>query len=497
MHLTGFLSGLMAVNHPLNAPKKLINNVETVVPDFIDGLLLTDSRLRRIGSLQAVAIASHLTSTYTNVRIISGGGSGHEPAHAGFIGEGMLSAAALGNVFASPSVATILAALRVCANPKGILLVVKNYTGDRINFGMAVERARGEGISVRMLIVDDDCALAKEKGITGGRGIAGTVLIHKIVGAAAAKGLSLEEVYSVGAEAVRRLRSMGVALSTCTLPGSARSSRLDGPLMEVGLGIHGEQGREQVEFPETGGARLVASILVSAVAESIMPTDEPVALLLNNLGSTPAIELMIVAKEVLAELSKRDVETVRIFIGPFMTALDMSGVSLSLLPVNAELLALLDAPTSAPHWHPSLLDKSTVSTYQIPYVDRAVLVRGGRQSNTAYEVVRAVCERLVAMEPILTEMDQVCGDGDCGLVLKAGASRILADLASMKETTSDKSVIVDDSATFCSLLADSISSSMGGTSGGLLELMCRAMATHHAALVLPLYFWYAPLIIRF
>lgn len=173
--------------------KKLINSPASVVPDAVEGLLLTDSRLIRVSNLNIVVRRDINESKEKYVSIIAGGGAGHEPAHAGFIGEGMLSGAVIGNVFASPSVSAILAAIRVVSGPKGVLLVVKNYTGDKLNFGMAMEKARQEKINVKMVIVDDDCALPIGKGITGGRGVAGTTFVHKIAGAAAAAGLSLDE----------------------------------------------------------------------------------------------------------------------------------------------------------------------------------------------------------------------------------------------------------------------------------------------------------------
>ena len=247
--------------------KKLINDVASCVNDAVEGLLLTDARLMRVGNLNILVRQDIVEVRDTNVSIISGGGSGHEPAHAGFVGEGMLSAAVLGNVFASPSVSAILAAIRVCGGKKGVLLVVKNYTGDRLNFGMAMEKAKQEGIACQMVIVDDDCALQKGKGITGGRGVAGTVFVHKVfilsyttlayplihysdtkkllmpsvsiiyrlrlnftlrtsplvfqvAGAASAAGLSLEQVHREASDAVHCVGTMGIALSTCTVPGT-------------------------------------------------------------------------------------------------------------------------------------------------------------------------------------------------------------------------------------------------------------------------------------
>ena len=179
------------------------------------------------------------------VTLLSGGGSGHEPAHAGYIGDGMLSGAILGGVFASPSTSSVLAAIRAAAGPKGVLLIVKNYTGDRINFGQAALMAQSEGIAVETVVVADDCALPPGKGITGGRGVAGTVLVHKIAGAAAASGADLAGVAAAARDAAELVKSLGTAMTTCTVPGTAPSNRLDSSTIEIGLGIHGEPGIRQ------------------------------------------------------------------------------------------------------------------------------------------------------------------------------------------------------------------------------------------------------------
>ena len=181
------------------------------------------------------------------VALISGGGSGHEPAHAGFVGRGMLTAAVAGNIYASPSVAAVLAAIRAVAGPRGVLLIVKNYTGDRLNFGLAAELARVDGIHVDVVFVADDCALDADLKSTGRRGVAGTVLVHKLAGGAAEAGASLSEVAAVARATAAHVRTFGVALSTCQVPGRPRATRLDDvDAMEIGLGIHGEPGAVQL-----------------------------------------------------------------------------------------------------------------------------------------------------------------------------------------------------------------------------------------------------------
>ena len=428
----------------------------------------------------------------------------------------MLTAAVCGNVFASPSVSTILAAIRVCGGSKGVLLVVKNYTGDRLNFGMAMEKAKQEGIACMMVIVDDDCALPRGKGITGGRGVAGTVFVHKVAGAAAAAGLPLAEVHAEASAAVACVGSLGVALSTCTVPGAPPSQRLAAARMyEVGMGIHGEPGREQRELPESGAATAVADILVEGILGSpavparleVQPGAE-VALLLNNLGALPAVEMAVVARVVVINLLRRGLRPVRAFVGPYMTALEMAGVSLTVvrLPGPAEtavgaasLLERLDAPTSAPAWTASsVLDVESLgepassaflASRTVPYdpdqyggtansIANQRAIGSGVACPRALAVVRAVCERIIAIEPIITEYDTVCGDGDCGLVMKAGAIRVLADVvddaAAAQQSGADAAVLSDR-------LATAISASMGGTSGALLEIFFRAAATYMAS----------------
>ena len=263
----------------------------------------------------------------------------------------MLSAAVLGNVFASPSVASILAALRVVAGSLGVLMIVKNYTGDRLNFGMAAEIAKQEGIDVKMVIVADDCALPLGKGITGGRGLSGSVYVHKVAGASAATGASLAEVHAAATEATARIGTLGIALTTCSVPGTPASTRLSQPgLIEVGMGIHGEPGREQMQLPETGAADQIAAILVagildppvgetqqtstSAVRRLPFVAGQRVAVMVNNLGALPVIELQIVTRGIMLELARRGLVPVRAHVGPLVTSLEMSGLSLTLFVIE-------------------------------------------------------------------------------------------------------------------------------------------------------------------
>lgn len=495
--------------------KTLINNPDTIVNDAIEGLCLLDSRIKRLGNLNVIVRADILDYKQNHVTLISGGGSGHEPSHAGFVGQGMLSAAVCGNVFASPSVSAILATIRACAGPKGVLLIVKNYTGDRLNFGMALEQARQEGIKVMMAIIADDVALEEGKGITGGRGVAGTLFVHKIAGALAAnkETATLEQVHAAAINAAKNMGTMGIALSTCTLPGAVPSQRLAEPtLIEVGMGIHGEAGREQQTIQTSGAANQVADIMVESIVGGddraprlAVASGEKVAVLLNNLGTMPAIEMLIMARGVMLALKQRNIRVIRCFSGPYMTSLDMNGVSLTVLKLDDHMLELLDTQTLAPAWIPSsdLSTHTSISNARLDMTendDNGVLdpqqilptlksssssqsssesstrVKGGIPCPQGPHIVKAIAEKIISIEAQLTEFDVICGDGDCGIVMKAGAMRLLKDLES-----SDEAILGSDSSILFDFIANSISQSMGGSSGALLEIFFRRCATYMAA----------------
>lgn len=418
-----------------------------------------------------------------------GGGSGHEPAHAGYIGQGMLSGAVLGNVFASPSVNSILAAIRAVAGPKGVLLIVKNYTGDRLNFGIAAEKAKTEGIQTRMVVVDDDIALPPGKGITGGRGIAGTVFAHKIAGALAVRGASLDEIVDIVQAAISNMGTLGIALSTCTIPGStATTERLhEAHSCEIGMGIHGEPGREKRILPASQTASSVATILVEGVLARLpIGGDETAAVMVNNLGSLPALELSIMTKVIVEALIKQGIRVVRLYSGPFMTSLDMIGLSLTLLRVKTNddsILQYLDTVTDAPGWQAG----SHAKDVTIDLSARTHTIQSNSSSsiqtqspdnfsftdNTVVELGKRICEVLINAESQLTAYDNICGDGDCGLVMKKGAEKVLNILNDIEKSgrTSHNTTIL------CNSIADGISEVMGGTSGVLLEILFRSMAS--------------------
>ena len=336
-----------APEHP--AMKKLINAPGAVVPEMLAGLTVAYPNLRKLPGQNVLARADIDPNRHDRVALISGGGSGHEPAHAGYVGRGMLSAAVAGDVFTSPPPDAVLAAIRAVTGPRGCLLIVKNYTGDRLNFGLAAERARAEGLAVEMVLVADDVALADATGHAGRRGLAGTILVHKVAGAAAEAGLSLAEVAAEARAVAAEVRTMGVALAPCTVPAAGEPGfSLGEGEIEMGLGIHGEPGLARVPLAP-------ADTLVDAILGRLVPPREhsagrPVALMVNGLGGTPAMELAIVARRAVETLEGWGLAVERVYLGNFLTALEMAGVSLTLLPVAPERIGRLDSPTSAPAW---------------------------------------------------------------------------------------------------------------------------------------------------
>jgi len=305
--------------------KKLINDVAHVVPDMLHGLTALHAGLTLLDGQNIVLRADAAQAAARGeVALISGGGSGHEPAHGGYVGAGMLSAAVAGEVFTSPSTDAVLAAIRAVAGTGGVLLIVKNYTGDRLNFGLAAEIARAEGIAVEMVVVADDVALAAQGDHAGRRGLAGTVLVHKIAGAAAASGASLADVAQVAREAAAAMGTMGVALSACTVPAAGKPGFALGEReIEWGLGIHGEAGVERGTL--VPAAEVAARLLGQIVEDLRLAPGERVALLVNNLGGTPASELDITAGAALDQLAARGIAVERAWAGTFLSALDMAG----------------------------------------------------------------------------------------------------------------------------------------------------------------------------
>jgi dihydroxyacetone kinase len=450
--------------------KKLINHVDEVVPDMLAGAALGNPGIALLeGYTIALRVDADALRARGDVALISGGGSGHEPAHAGYVGAGMLTAAVAGEVFTSPSVDTVLAAIEAVAGPAGALLIVKNYTGDRLNFGLAAEIARSRGLAVEMVVVADDVALAASGDHAGRRGIAGTVLVHKIAGAAAARGLPLAAVKSAAQGAIDLVGTMGVALSSCTVPAAGRPGfELGAGDIELGLGIHGEPGVERLALAPA--EVLVKRMLDAIIADRGILAGDRVALLVNNLGATPAMEIDIVNGNALRHLAARGIAVERAWRGAFLTALDMAGVSLSLMRVDDASLAALDAPTQAPAWPAAhagcVAAQVAMRKPASPEAGLAATRRG--DVTPVIASLGAIAAALEAAEPELTRLDSLVGDGDLGISLKRGAQAVRVDMPGYP---------ADDIPATLRALSATLRRALGGTSGPLYAIgLLRAAA---------------------
>jgi triose/dihydroxyacetone kinase / FAD-AMP lyase (cyclizing) len=447
--------------------KKFINRPENVVEEMLQGLVVLHPGCTRLPGHKVLIRDDAAQVRQQQVAILSGGGSGHEPAHAGYIGAGMLSAAVAGEVFTSPSSDSVFAAIQAVAGKPGALLVVKNYTGDRLNFGLAAEMARVRGIPVEMLIVDDDVALKGTGQATGARGLAGTVFIHKLVGAAAAEGRSVADVAAVGKAAVDSLATMGVSFSAGTSPAVGRPSfELDEGEMELGLGIHGEPGVKRMQLQPAD--ELTETLLRQILLHGKFGTQKRVAVMINNLGATTAMELAIVGRHAVSFLEREGFVVERIYAGTLLSSLDMAGMSISLLGLNDERLRWIDAATSAPAWpnvlkrvpgKPALQIATDVSAGAISAVGSGARTELGRKTKQAIE---AACRALIAAEGELTEMDRVTGDGDLGASMARAAKAVL-DAAS--------SYPLDDTPATIKALGHLLGRELGGSSGPLYAVL--------------------------
>ncbi|MFD1361645.1 dihydroxyacetone kinase subunit DhaK [Lentibacillus salinarum] len=320
--------------------KKIINDPNQVVQDMVSGMAAAhpDELKQLFGTTVMVKKNAPIAN---KVGIVSGGGSGHEPAHAGYIGKGMIDAAVAGEVFTSPTPDQIFEAIKAVDSGAGVLLVIKNYTGDVLNFDMAAELADAEGIAVDKVVVNDDVAVDER---VSRRGIAGTVFVHKMAGAKAEQGGSLEEVKAAAEKTVQNVRSMGMALSPCTVPAAGKPSfQLDENEMEIGIGIHGESGIERKVMTT---AVDIAKELTDKVLNDFDFSGN-VAVMVNGLGSTPEMELYIVNQKVQSILAEKGITIYKTFVGDYMTSLEMAGCSVTLLKLDDELKQLLDEPSQA------------------------------------------------------------------------------------------------------------------------------------------------------
>jgi len=481
--------------------KHFLNTPESLVLDSLQGLCTLNNQLAIDAPNKVVYIANRHPS---NVALICGGGSGHEPAHAGFVGDGILTAAVCGAVFASPNASQVRRAIDLVQNEEGVVIIVKNYTGDVLNFGLAKEQYAAlhpdKADRAKFVVVGDDVAVGRTQGkIVGRRGLAGTVLVYKIAGALARSGASLEQVYSIAQWVASRIGTIGVSLEHCHVPGTASAkSHLSPSEIEIGMGIHNEPGNRRLS-PVPPLKELIPQLLEHLLSttdpeRSFLPfkgknsvVKDKVVLLVNNLGGTSELELGAIVKEASQALADAGIEVERVLAGTFMTSLNMPGFSLTLLllpspadndpsaPTISKIISLLDEPANAPGWRwssgspPSILAataKGGVAAEEI-----AAHTASFRAADPAafIDAVKRACSSLIAEEPEITRMDNIAGDGDCGLTLKTGASAVLKEIDTGKISGDD---IVGSIITVSRVAEEQ----MGGTSGALYSIFFSGLA---------------------
>ncbi|AKH99528.1 dihydroxyacetone kinase [Hoeflea sp. IMCC20628] len=434
---------------------QFMNNKEDIVTDAVDGVIaVSGGKLARLDGYPHIRVVVRNDWDKSKVALVSGGGSGHEPAHAGFVGEGMLTAAVCGDVFASPSVDAVLAGILAVTGPAGCLLIVKNYTGDRLNFGLAAERAKAFGLDVSMVVVDDDVALPD---LPQARGVAGTLFVHKIAGALAARGVKLGEITRRVEKVIAGTKTIGMSLDTCTVPGSPKESRIPKGMAELGLGIHGEAGVEQIQYSD---ARQAMDAVVAKLGKH-MGDGHHVALL-NNLGGASVLEMAVLANEM---VNSSIAGKLKWIVGPaaMVTSLDMRGFSVSVYPVDAEDLDALSQSTPLSAW-PGISEITPVTVLNLPDGLAPIKPLPSEHAETRAFLTKC-CEILIKSEADLNALDAKSGDGDTGSTL-AGAARALI-------ATMDTLPLADHTQLYRAI-GQELSQTMGGSSGVLLAIFFAA-----------------------
>ncbi|WP_271808845.1 dihydroxyacetone kinase subunit DhaK [Clostridium beijerinckii] len=460
--------------------KKIMNKAENVVMEMCNGIAMAHTELEFVRKYK---VMKKKNINKNKVSLISGGGSGHEPAHAGFIGKGMLDAAVCGDVFASPSQIQIYQAIKATCSEKGTLLIIKNYSGDMMNFKNAAYLASEDGIKVDYIKVDDDIAVQDSLYTVGRRGVAGTVLVHKIAGAAAELGLSLEEVKKIAEKAVSNVRSLGFAFSSCTVPAKGTPTfEIAEDEMEFGVGIHGEPGikREQIATADELAERIINSILKDMKIDGT--NNEEVALLINGFGGTPLQELYLFNNSVTAELAKRNINICRTFVGNYMTSIDMQGASVSLMKLDGQLKELLSEKCDAPSFKVSgpvdaieytALQESDDAENEVTFgaeaSEKFACINNEKINldNMIY-IIDKMSEIIIKNEVPFCELDSHAGDGDFGMSVAKGFKQLKRE---WKQILSEEHKTIGEFLNACSLV---IMEYCGGASGPIWGSAFRA-----------------------
>lgn len=460
--------------------KKIMNEPDQVVKQMCHGMALAYPKL---AFTEKYNFITRKVPKKDKVILISGGGSGHEPAHAGFVGEGMLDAAVCGDVFASPSQIQVYQAIRETRSDKGTLLIIKNYSGDMMNFKNAACLAQEDGIQVDYVRVDDDIAVQDSLYTVGRRGVAGTIFVHKIAGAAAEAGGSLEEVKAVAVKAAGNVKSIGFALTSCTVPAKGTPTfEIGADEMEYGVGIHGEPGirREKQITANALAERMVAQLLEAQGMED--SAEEETAVLVNGLGGTPIQELYILNHSIQDVLAKKKIKTVYTLVGNYMTSIDMAGASVSILKLDEELKKFLFADCSTPALKIDRVPESVVfhklatesKTHDFSYSSRTSsdygVIQGEKITlhNMIY-MIDCMSECIIQNEVLFCELDAHAGDGDFGMSVAKGFRRLKEVWGEILEESADIASFLHA----CSLI---IMEYCGGASGPIWGSAFRAAA---------------------
>ena len=448
--------------------KKIINTPESFVYDMCHGLAKAHPDLEFVEKFK---IVKKKEINPAKVSLISGGGSGHEPAHAGFVGKGMLDCAVCGDVFASPSQVQVYNAIKQVATDKGVLLIVKNYSGDCMNFNNAMNDAiEDDGIKVDAVYVNDDIAVKDSLYTVGRRGVAGTVLVHKCAGAAAEQGKDLPEVKRIANKVIDNVRSFGFAFTSCTVPAAGHPTfDIGDDEMEFGVGIHGEPGRfrEKIDYSSGHFADNLAERIVKDLEEDLgLKAGEEVVLLINGFGGSPLQELYLLNNSVSNVLEKDGVKIHRTIVGNYMTSIDMAGASITVLRVDAELKALIDAPVNTPAltWGAAMSEQAEAALEAIKAIGKALNIapveekkavakkvgvaaeeevavyevegepKVGETINTAafVQILDKMADIIIVNEVPFCEADKM-GDGDFGMSIAKGFRQLKADWATRKK----------------------------------------------------------------
>ena len=440
--------------------KFFINEVDQIVNEAIDGLL-TNPDLAKLDSFPAIKVVIRKDRDKSKVAIISGGGSGHEPAHAGFVGKGMLTAAVCGDIFASPSVDAVLSAILAATGPKGCLLIIKNYTGDRLNFGLAAEQARALGHEVRTVTVDDDIALGPD---VKKRGVAGTLFVHKVAGQLAEEGKSLEEIAAIAQQVIDRTASIGLSLTECRHLGQQTTSRLSDEQVELGLGIHGEPGIKVIPYEK---ADQLMAIAMEKLAENLPATNGRYAMLFNNMGSVSPIEMNVLVNA----FRKTPLgDKVDYMIGPaaLMSSINMSGFSVSLLLLNEVIEKALLTPVTPAAWQlQAFKAPGSIAAPTLP----ATIPFPPSENSQVHALITAAGNLLVNIEKEINELDAKVGDGDAGSTFALTGKRLLSSIAQLP---------LNDTGKLLQTIGRLLAREAGGSSGVLLSILFTAAGNAYA-----------------